>query len=319
MKFYLPRMFLVILGVTFAESRRIIILVGPPGAGKGTQSPNIVKALSIPHLSTGEMLRDAVSARTLVGLRAESAMNAGMRVDDSIVNGIVREEINRSLHPGGVILDGYPRNLEQAKFLDKVLAANGERVTEVIHFHVPERILESCVLGRWMSASGQSYNANSDCKGGVRPKSLPPGAEPICIPGDVKHCNMLDDQTGTPLHRRQDDNLKVLHARLKDYYAQTVPVLKHYSSIVRTVNGNEPEPKVWAQVEKALGVSPLDPSGKAELAVVSDLDANHRFADAAPTISCITAVAVLATIAAILVHRRPRNVMSMPLLETEVK
>lgn len=130
---------------------------------------------------------------------------------------------------------------------------------------------------------------------------------------------MLDDQTATPLHRRQDDNLKVLHARLKDYYAQTVPVLKHYSSVVRTVNGNEPEAKVWTEIEKALGVSPLDPSGKAELAAVDDVGTNHRLADAAPTIFCIAVIAVIASVGAILMHRKPRHVMSMPLLETEVK
>merc|ERR1719440_169576 len=125
----------------YRPERNIMILFGPPGAGKGTQGPKIEETLGIPQLSTGDMLRAAVAAKTEVGMKAAAVMKAGGLVSDDIVVGIIRDRIKEPDCQLGFILDGFPRTLEQAKALDAMLAECNERVGKVIEFQVPDAVL----------------------------------------------------------------------------------------------------------------------------------------------------------------------------------
>jgi adenylate kinase len=132
-----------------SPGRQILILFGPPGAGKGTHAPAIEKKLGTPQLSTGDMLRAAVSAGTTVGKLAKQAMESGALVTDEIVCGIIAERIANKDCANGFILDGFPRTVEQAKALDAVLEKSGESVTRVIELKVPDAVLEERICGRW--------------------------------------------------------------------------------------------------------------------------------------------------------------------------
>jgi adenylate kinase len=197
----------------FAATRKILILFGPPGAGKGTHAPTIVKTLGIPQLSTGDMLRAAVAAQTDVGKEAESVMTKGALVSDELVISVVKERIAQDDCERGFVLDGFPRTVPQAKALDELLATNNESVWRVLSLEVPDEVLEERICGRWVhQASGRSYHATFN-----PPKSLANG-------GDV----MVDDETGEPLMQRQDDTKEALKKRLQGYHNATVPILAHY-------------------------------------------------------------------------------------------
>merc|ERR1711967_74987 len=136
-------------------NRNILMLFGPPGAGKGTHAPKIVDAMKTPQLSTGDMLRDAVSQGTEVGLRAKAAMDSGALVTDEIVVGIICDRIKHEDCSEGFILDGFPRTLAQARALDEMLAATGEAVKNVLELNVPDDLLVERIYGRWIhKASG---------------------------------------------------------------------------------------------------------------------------------------------------------------------
>lgn len=172
------------------KERSIIILFGPPGAGKGTHAPKIVERCGTPQLSTGDMLRAAVAAGTEVGKKAKDLMAAGALVTDDVVIGIIRDEIKKPECAKGFILDGFPRTVAQAKALDTMLSAEGEKVNCVIALSVPDSVLEERICGRWIhKESGRSYHATFK---GLQPKSLPAGAKPT-------KDNMKDDVTGEPL------------------------------------------------------------------------------------------------------------------------
>jgi adenylate kinase family enzyme len=130
--------------------RKIVVLFGPPGAGKGTQAPKIAEELQIAHLSTGDMLRAAVAAKSEVGMRAKAAMESGALVTDEIVVGIIRDRIKEQDCGFGFMLDGFPRTMVQAQALDAMLASGGERVTGVVEFNVPDSALETRICGRWI-------------------------------------------------------------------------------------------------------------------------------------------------------------------------
>ncbi|MDA9097391.1 adenylate kinase [bacterium] len=224
-----------------AKARKILILFGPPGAGKGTHAPKIETKLGTPQLSTGDMLRAAVAAGTTVGKQAKAAMDAGALVTDEIVCGIIADRISEKDCTNGFILDGFPRTVEQAKKLDEVLAKNGEAVERVIELQVPDAVLEERICGRWVhKSSGRSYHVKFN-----PPKSLKKGKLP-----KAKH--MLDDVTGEPLMQRSDDTAEALVARLAAYHAQTVPVLEHYGAKKAVgVNANRGLDQVWADIDAA--------------------------------------------------------------------
>lgn len=225
--------------------RNIMILFGPPGAGKGTHGPKIEDLLGLAQLSTGDMLRAAVAAKTEVGLKAAAVMKAGGLVSDDIVVGIIRDRIKEPDCRFGFILDGFPRTLVQAQALDKMLSEEGASVTKVIELQVPDEVLEERICGRWIhKKSGRSYHVKF-----APPKSMKLGEDGKPVPE-----SMSDDETGEPLMQRPDDTATALVKRLAGYHGETVPILEHYrlTGVVRTVNANQDVDGVWGEVLTSL-------------------------------------------------------------------
>ena len=163
--------------VSGAEGRKraVVILFGPPGAGKGTHAPRIVDALKIPQLSTGDMLRAAVAAGTPAGIQAKEVMSSGGLVSDELVVQIVEERIKEADCGGGFILDGFPRTVPQAQMLDAIMEKTQEAVTAIVQLEVPDEVLEERICGRWIhKSSGRSYHVKFK-----PPKSLQEGEEPL--------------------------------------------------------------------------------------------------------------------------------------------
>jgi adenylate kinase len=228
--------------VEAALARVILILFGPPGAGKGTQGPKIVDKMFTPSLSTGDMLRAAVAAGTEVGLKAQKVMASGGLVSDEIVIGIIKDRIKEEDCQEGFILDGFPRTVEQARALDSMLGT--EFVSAIIELNVPDAILEERICGRWLhKATGRSYHV----------KFCPPKSY---TGGDPSPENMKDDETGEPLMQRPDDNADALIKRLKSYHDETEPILDYYKAAptckITRVNADQAMEKVWTEVEAAL-------------------------------------------------------------------
>lgn len=226
--------------------RSILILFGPPGAGKGTHGPKIEELMGIPQLSTGDMLRAAVAAGTEVGKKAKAVMASGGLVSDEIVVGIIRDRIKEDDCKFGFILDGFPRTKVQAKALDEMLAQDGAAVTKVVELGVPDEVLEERICGRWIhKKSGRSYHV----------KFAPPKSMTLEADGKtpVKE-SMLDDETNEPLMQRPDDTATALVKRLKGYHKETVPILKHYEpeGIVKSVNANQKMDGVWSEILASL-------------------------------------------------------------------
>lgn len=218
------------------NTSEVLILLGAPGCGKGTVCPKLVSDFKMVHLSTGDMLRESVAAgnETLKQIMASGAL-----VSDEIVIGLIMDKLKNRGDAKGFILDGFPRNVTQAKALDVMLAANGERVTRVIELNVPDEVLEERICGRWIhQASGRSYHVKFN-----PPKSMSQEGSP-----------MLDDQTGEPLMQRADDNATALKKRLATYHEQTVPILSHYkpAGIVTQVNADQSIDAVWRDVRAAM-------------------------------------------------------------------
>lgn len=211
-----------------------LILLGPPGAGKGTQAARIRDRYRIPQLSTGEMLRDAVAAGSEVGREAKAVMEAGELVSDGVMVRIIADRIDRPDSAGGFILDGFPRTIPQAEALDRLLAGRGLKLDAVIEIRVDNDALVERISGRFSCAR---------CGAGYHDKFKPTARPGVC---DV--CG------GTEFIRRKDDNAETVRSRLAAYEAQTAPLLPFYRArgLVRTVDGMEPIANVAAAIERAL-------------------------------------------------------------------
>jgi adenylate kinase len=211
-----------------------LILLGPPGAGKGTQAARLQDDLGMVQLSTGDMLRAAVAAKTPVGLQAKAVMDAGDLVSDEIVTGILSDRLDQDDVRRGFILDGYPRTARQAGALDDLLAAKGLKLDHVIELVVDEEALVDRITGRFSCAS---------CGAGYHDRYKRPRAEGVC---DV--CGSRD------FRRRPDDNEQTVRNRLAEYRAKTAPILPHYEArgIVRRVDGMAPIAEVEASIEEIL-------------------------------------------------------------------
>jgi adenylate kinase len=196
-----------------------IILLGPPGAGKGTQASRLVEERAMVQLSTGDMLRAAVAAGTAIGLKAKAVMEAGELVSDEIVDGILSARLDQGDIARGFILDGYPRTAVQAASLDRLLAEKGLKLDHVIELEVDEDALVDRISGRFSCAI---------CNTPYHDRYKLPKAEGVC---DV--CASSD------FKRRPDDNEAAVRTRMAEYRAKTQPILPHYEAqgIVRRVDG----------------------------------------------------------------------------------
>ena len=227
------------------DDKTVVVLFGPPGAGKGSQAPKIAMALKIPALSTGDMLRAAAAAGTEMGEQAKDVMAAGELVSDELVISVIAARIAEEDCARGFILDGFPRTVAQAKQLDAMLSAADQKVAHVVALEVADAVLAERICGRWVhKASGRSYHARF-----ARPTSLPEGAAPTAE-------NMRDDETGEPLSQRADDTEEALAQRLRGYHEQTLPILAHYepAGSVSRVAASAGPATVWEGVARALQV-----------------------------------------------------------------
>lgn len=211
-----------------------LILLGPPGAGKGTQSQRLVEKFGVPQLSTGDMLRDAVRAGTDVGLRAKAVMDAGKLVSDEIVNAIVSERIDQPDAVNGFILDGYPRTLIQADAVEQMLADKGLELDCVIELEVDDNVLVERISGRYSCAK---------CGTGYHDTNKRPHVAGVC-----------DKCGSTEFKRRPDDNAETVRTRLEAYYKQTSPLIGYYyaKGKLRKVDGMADMDDVTAAIEKVL-------------------------------------------------------------------
>ncbi|MEZ2130382.1 MULTISPECIES: adenylate kinase [unclassified Sinorhizobium] len=211
-----------------------LILLGPPGAGKGTQAQRIVERHGIPQLSTGDMLRAAVAAGTEVGKRAKAVMDAGNLVSDEIVNAIVSERLDAPDCARGFILDGYPRTLVQADATERMLAEKRMELSAVIEIKVDDAVLADRVSGRYTCAN---------CGAGYHDTNLKPKVEGVC------------DRCGsTHFKRRADDNRETVVTRLQAYYKETSPLIGYYyaKGKLKSVDGMADIDHVTADIEAIL-------------------------------------------------------------------
>ncbi len=208
-----------------------IILLGPPGAGKGTQSANLVDNHNMRQLSTGDMLRAAVKARSEVGLRAEAVMKRGDLVGDDIVSALIDNELSGMSDDVGAIFDGYPRTAVQAEALDEILDRHGRKLDHVVELQVDVDALIDRVTGRYTCAN---------CGEGYHDRHKQPETPGVC-----------DKCGSTEFKRRPDDNEATVRKRMADYHATTAPILPGYEArgLVSRVDGMESIDTVMTAIE----------------------------------------------------------------------
>ncbi|NLH48624.1 MAG: adenylate kinase [Myxococcales bacterium] len=196
-----------------------MILLGPPGGGKGTQAKALTTRFGIPQISTGDILRAAVKAGTEMGKQAKSFMDAGKLVPDEIIVGIIRDRIQAADCRNGYLFDGFPRTVAQAEALDKMLAERGEKLDHVISIVVPDEALVARLTGRLTCTNcGAMYHV----------KTMPPKVAGVC------------DRCGhQPLIIRDDDKEETIRQRLATYHSQTAPLIVYYEkkNLLRSIDG----------------------------------------------------------------------------------
>lgn len=211
-----------------------IILMGGPGAGKGTQANPLVEHFNFPHISTGDMFRAAIKEGTALGLKAKSFMDAGGLVPDEVTIGIVEERLAQPDCAAGFLLDGFPRTLAQGSALAAILDKLGMKLDGVINIEVDEAVLIPRLTGRRICRKcGSSYHMIFN----------KPEQEGVC------------GQCGGELYQRTDDNVETAQNRLNVYNSQTEPLIKFYQEqgLLKRINGDQPIDKVFADIMKALG------------------------------------------------------------------
>jgi len=210
-----------------------IVLLGPPGAGKGTQAELLSDALSIPHVSSGDLFRDNLSRETELGLMAKEYMERGDLVPDDVTVGMVMERISRPDCEDGVILDGFPRTLTQAEALDEAMAERGAELTIVPLIKVSDdEVMKRLTARRTCRNCGAVYNILFD----------PPEKEGVC------------DKCGGELYQREDDSPETVHNRLYTYYKETSPLIGYYfaEGLLEEIDGEQSIEAVYTDLEVAV-------------------------------------------------------------------
>ena len=221
------------------DSQLNVILLGAPGAGKGTQAERISARYALPHISTGDMLRAAVAQGTEMGLEAKRHMDAGGLVPNEVVIGVVRERLSEPDASAGFLLDGFPRTIEQAESLDAMLSEAGRRVTDVLLLEVPESELVERLAGRRLCP---------ECGKGYHTHFSPPRSEGTC------------DACDAELHQRDDDREATVQNRLNVYRQQTEPLIGYYEGqgvLKRIVGCGMTPDAVFGAIETTLSERPV--------------------------------------------------------------
>ena len=210
-----------------------LLIMGRPGAGKGTQAANIKEYYNIPHISTGDMFRAAIKNQTKLGLEAKRYMDQGALVPDEVTIGIVEERLLEDDCKNGFLLDGFPRTIAQAEALDAFLANNGVKLDAVLDVNVPAEILVRRMVGRRVC---------KNCGATFHVEFNPPKVDGIC------------DNCGTTLIQRADDTEATAVNRLAVYDNNTAPLLDFYAkkNLLKTVNGDQSLDKVFEDIKKVL-------------------------------------------------------------------
>jgi adenylate kinase len=209
-----------------------IVLVGPPGAGKGTQAALLSKNLSIPHISTGDIFRANISQGTPLGQQAQEYMRAGQLVPDEITIGMAKDRMDEPDAANGFLLDGFPRNIAQAEALDRILEERGQRLDAVLDLEVPEEEVVKRIAGRRICRSDSSHVFHAEYSA--------PKRDGVC------------DVCGGELYQRDDDREETVRKRLAVYHSETEPIIDHYKrqDLVTTISALG---KVGEVTERAMG------------------------------------------------------------------
>ncbi|MEV5376925.1 adenylate kinase [Streptosporangium nondiastaticum] len=187
-----------------------IVLVGPPGAGKGTQAAYLAKNLAIPHISTGDLFRANISQGTPLGQKAQEYMRAGQLVPDEVTIGMAKDRMDQADAADGFLLDGFPRNLAQAEALDAILKADDLKLDAVLDLEVPEDEVVKRIAGRRMCRKDSSHIFHAIYN--------PPAVEGVC------------DTCGGELYQREDDSEETVRRRLEVYHSETEPIIDYYKA-----------------------------------------------------------------------------------------
>ena len=215
-----------------------LILLGPPGAGKGTQAQRMVDRYHIPQISTGDILRAAVKESTPLGMKAKGFMDQGQLVPDEIVIGIIEERLKAKDCNAGFILDGFPRTIPQAEALQPILTRIGKKIDYVINIEVdPEELVRRLTGRRTCKNCGAMFHILFQ----------PPKKEEIC------------DRCGGTLYQRADDKEETIRTRLKEYEKQTAPLIQYYQGkkTIRSVQGLGGPDQIFDQITRLLDVKPV--------------------------------------------------------------
>jgi adenylate kinase len=212
-----------------------IVLVGPPGAGKGTQAAFLAKNLSIPHISTGDLFRANISQQTELGKLAKSYMDAGNLVPDEVTIGMAKDRMEKPDAEGGFLLDGFPRNVSQAEALDEMLKTEGMKLDAVLDLEVPEEEVVKRIAGRRICRKDSSHVFHVTYS--------PAKTEGVC------------DVCGGELYQRDDDTEETVRKRLEVYHTQTEPIIDYYKAqgLVVTISALGKVDEVTSRAMEALG------------------------------------------------------------------